>query len=49
MSVVLQSQQALNRKTMKIERFEELECWKESRALVKLVYQAIHESSNIKN
>jgi four helix bundle protein len=29
---------------MKIERFEELECWKEARILVKMVYDAIHSN-----
>ncbi|MBN2103140.1 four helix bundle protein [bacterium] len=32
---------------MKIERFEELECWQQARALVKMVYQVIHESSTL--
>jgi four helix bundle protein len=29
---------------MKIERFDELECWKEARILVKMVYDAIHSN-----
>jgi four helix bundle protein len=29
---------------MKIERFGDLECWKEARILVKMVYEAIHSS-----
>ncbi len=29
---------------MKIQKFEDLECWKESRILVKMVYRAINES-----
>ena len=29
---------------MKIERFEDLECWKEARILVNMVYEAIHSS-----
>ena len=29
---------------MKIERFEDLECWKEARILVNMVYEAIHSN-----
>jgi four helix bundle protein len=29
---------------MKIERFEDLECWKQARILVKMVYEAIHSN-----
>ncbi|HIE06132.1 MAG TPA: four helix bundle protein [bacterium (Candidatus Stahlbacteria)] len=29
---------------MKIERFEDLECWKEARKLVKMIYRAIKNS-----
>jgi four helix bundle protein len=31
---------------MKIERFEDLQCWQEARTLVNLVYRAIKESKN---
>jgi len=31
---------------MKIQRFEDLECWKEARNLVNLIYSAINESRN---
>jgi len=30
---------------MKIDKFEDLECWKEARKLVNMVYQAINESA----
>ena len=33
---------------MKIERFEELECWQEARILVGLVYGAINKSEKLK-
>jgi four helix bundle protein len=33
---------------MKIERFEDLECWKEARLLVNMVYEAIHSSGKFK-
>ena len=33
---------------MKIERFEDLECWKEARKLVKMVYDAINASPAFK-
>ena len=29
---------------MKIEKFEDLECWKEARILVNMVYEAIHSN-----
>jgi four helix bundle protein len=29
---------------MKIERFEDLDCWKEARILVRMVYEAIHSN-----
>jgi four helix bundle protein len=31
---------------MKIQRFEDLECWQEARTLVNMVYRAINDSSN---
>jgi len=31
---------------MKIEKFEDLQCWQEARTLVNLVYRAIRESRN---
>jgi four helix bundle protein len=33
---------------MKIKRFEDLECWKEARILVNMVYEAIHSNSKFK-
>jgi four helix bundle protein len=33
---------------MKIERFEDLECWKEARILVNMVYDAIHSNGKFK-
>jgi len=33
---------------MKINRFEELECWKEARKLVKLVYEVVNSNGRIK-
>lgn len=33
---------------MKIERFEDLECWKEARILVNMVYEAINLSERFK-
>jgi four helix bundle protein len=33
---------------MKIQRFEELECWQEARILVKMVYEAINKSEKFK-
>jgi four helix bundle protein len=33
---------------MKIKRFEELECWKEARILVKAVYESINKSERLK-
>jgi four helix bundle protein len=33
---------------MKIERFEDLECWKEARKLVNMVYKAINSSEKFK-
>jgi four helix bundle protein len=33
---------------MKIERFEDLECWKEARELVNMVYKAINSSERFK-
>jgi four helix bundle protein len=33
---------------MKIERFEDLECWKETRILVNMVYKAINSSEGFK-
>ena len=33
---------------MKIERFEDLECWKEARILVNMVYEAINSSEKFK-
>ncbi len=33
---------------MKIERFEDLECWREARKLVNMVYKAINSSENFK-
>jgi four helix bundle protein len=33
---------------MKIERFEDLECWKEARILVNMVYKAINSSERFK-
>ena len=34
---------------MKIERFEDLECWKEARKLVNMVYKAINSNTKFKN
>jgi four helix bundle protein len=34
---------------MKITRFEDLECWKEARKLVNMVYEAIRESKPFQN
>jgi four helix bundle protein len=34
---------------MKITRFEDLECWKEARKLVNMVYDAIHNSKPFQN
>lgn len=34
---------------MKITRFEDLECWKEARKLVNMVYEAIRESKTFRN
>ncbi len=31
---------------MKIQRFEELECWKEARQLVNMVYEAVKSSTS---
>lgn len=31
---------------MKIQRFEELECWKEARQLVNMVYESVKSSTN---
>ena len=31
---------------MKIQRFEELECWKEARQLVNMVYKAVRDNMN---
>lgn len=31
---------------MKIQRFEELECWKEARQLVNMVYEAVKDNMN---
>jgi len=33
---------------MKIQRFEDLECWKEARKLVRMVYEAVHSSQNFR-
>lgn len=33
---------------MKIERFEDLECWKEARILVNVVYEAINSSEKFR-
>jgi four helix bundle protein len=33
---------------MKIERFEDLECWKEARILVNMIYEAINSSDKFK-
>ena len=33
---------------MKIEKFEDLECWKGARVLVNMVYEAIHSSGKFK-
>jgi len=33
---------------MKIKRFEDLECWKEARKLVNMVYDAINSSPDFK-
>jgi four helix bundle protein len=34
---------------MKLTRFEDLECWKEARKLVNMVYEAIRESRPFQN
>jgi len=34
---------------MKITRFEELECWKEARKLVNMVYSAIRNNKHFQN
>jgi four helix bundle protein len=34
---------------MKVTRFEDLECWKEARKLVNMVYEAIRESKPFQN
>lgn len=34
---------------MKITRFEDLECWKDARKLVNMVYDAIHNSKSFQN
>jgi four helix bundle protein len=33
---------------MKIQRFEDLECWKEARKLVSMVYEAVHSSQDFR-
>ncbi len=33
---------------MRIERFEDLECWQEARILVKMVYKSIDDSEKFK-
>jgi len=33
---------------MKIQRFEDLECWKEARKLVSMVYEAVHSRQNFR-
>jgi len=33
---------------MRIQRFEELDCWKEARRLVNMVYEAVHSSQNFR-
>ena len=34
---------------MKITRFEDLECWKEARKLVNIVYETIRNSKSLQN
>jgi len=37
------------RETMKITRFEDLECWQEARKLVNMIYEAIRHSNPFQN
>ncbi len=33
---------------MRIKRFEDLDCWKEARRLVHMVYEVVHSSQNFR-